>query len=118
MPPTGQVIGAAVAFVWLGMLLAITFLQAPLKFPAPAITDPLGGRHRPARFRAPERTPWRQCFSRRSRLPGRRSPAGDPVCWLEKVCPNLRLLSDTDAPTCPRGGEVMPNQPTPHATRE
>ena len=42
MPPTGQVIGAAVAFVWLGMVLAISFLETPLKFRAPGITVPLG----------------------------------------------------------------------------
>jgi hypothetical protein len=32
----------AVAFVWLGMVLAISFLEAPLKFRAPGITIPLG----------------------------------------------------------------------------
>ena len=42
MPATGQVIGAAVAFVWLGMLLAISFLETPLKFLAPGIALPLG----------------------------------------------------------------------------
>src|SRR5664279_3321230 len=42
MPATGQVIGTAVAFVWLGMVLAISFLEAPLKFRAPGITLPLG----------------------------------------------------------------------------
>ncbi len=30
------------AFVWLGMVLAISFLEAPLKFRAPGITLPLG----------------------------------------------------------------------------
>jgi len=33
---------AAIAFVWLGMVLAISFLEAPLKFRAPGITVPLG----------------------------------------------------------------------------
>ncbi|MEG8275229.1 hypothetical protein [Streptomyces sp. AHA2] len=33
---------AAVAFVWLGMVLAISFLEAPLKFRAPGVTLPLG----------------------------------------------------------------------------
>jgi hypothetical protein len=33
--------GAAV-YVWLGMVLAISFLEAPLKFRAPGITIPLG----------------------------------------------------------------------------
>ena len=42
MPGTGQIIGAAVAFVWLGMVLAISFLETPLKFRAPGITVPLG----------------------------------------------------------------------------
>ncbi len=33
--------GAAV-FLWLGMVLAISFLEAPLKFRAPGVTIPLG----------------------------------------------------------------------------
>jgi hypothetical protein len=32
----------AVAFTWLGMVLAISFLEAPLKFRAPGITPRLG----------------------------------------------------------------------------
>jgi len=32
----------AVAFTWLGMVLAISFLEAPLKFRAPGITTALG----------------------------------------------------------------------------
>jgi hypothetical protein len=32
----------AVAFVWLGMVLAISFLEAPLKFRAPGVTVPIG----------------------------------------------------------------------------
>lgn len=32
----------AVVFVWLGMVLAISFLEAPLKFRAPGVTIPLG----------------------------------------------------------------------------
>jgi hypothetical protein len=35
-------LAAALAFVWLGMVLAISFLEAPLKFRAPGITVPLG----------------------------------------------------------------------------
>lgn len=35
-------IAAALTFVWLGMVLAISFLEAPLKFRAPGITIPLG----------------------------------------------------------------------------
>lgn len=35
-------IAAAVVFGWLGMVLAISFLEAPLKFRAPGITVPLG----------------------------------------------------------------------------
>jgi hypothetical protein len=31
-----------VCFTWLGMVLAISFLEAPLKFRAPGITIPLG----------------------------------------------------------------------------
>jgi hypothetical protein len=33
---------AAVSFVWLGMVLAISFLETPLKFRAPGMTTPLG----------------------------------------------------------------------------
>ncbi|HET7069855.1 MAG TPA: hypothetical protein VFI40_03440 [Nocardioides sp.] len=32
----------AVDFVWLGMVLAISFLEAPLKFGAPGVTIPVG----------------------------------------------------------------------------
>ncbi len=32
----------AVTFVWLGMVLAISFLEAPLKFRAPHVTLPIG----------------------------------------------------------------------------
>ena len=35
-------LAAAVAFTWFGMVLAISFLEAPLKFRAPGITVPLG----------------------------------------------------------------------------
>ncbi len=37
-----QAVAAAVTFVWLGMVLAISFLEAPLKFRAPGVTIPLG----------------------------------------------------------------------------
>jgi len=39
---TGPAIAAAVSFVWLGMVLAISFLEAPLKFRAPNVTLPIG----------------------------------------------------------------------------
>lgn len=32
----------AVTFLWLGMVLAISFLEAPLKFHAPGVTIPIG----------------------------------------------------------------------------
>lgn len=35
-------VAAAAIFVWLGMVLAISFLEAPLKFRAPGVTIPLG----------------------------------------------------------------------------
>jgi hypothetical protein len=38
---TGAVV-AAVAFTWLGMVLAISFLEAPLKFRAPGVTTVIG----------------------------------------------------------------------------
>ncbi|GAA1158203.1 hypothetical protein [Ornithinicoccus hortensis] len=34
--------GVAATFVWLGMVLAISFLEAPLKFRAPGVTLPVG----------------------------------------------------------------------------
>lgn len=37
-----RAIKIAVPFVWLGMVLAISFMEAPLKFQAPGITLPLG----------------------------------------------------------------------------
>ena len=39
---TSLAVATAVTFVWLGMVLAISFLEAPLKFRAPGITVPLG----------------------------------------------------------------------------
>ena len=42
MRSAGQAVALAVPFVWLGMVLAISFLEAPLKFRAPGITLPLG----------------------------------------------------------------------------
>ncbi|OBH98391.1 hypothetical protein [Mycobacterium sp. E2733] len=39
---TGPAIAVAVTFVWLGMVLAISFLEAPLKFHAPNVTLQIG----------------------------------------------------------------------------
>lgn len=38
----GPAVAVAVTFVWLGMVLAISFLEAPLKFRAPNVTLPIG----------------------------------------------------------------------------
>ena len=38
----GPAIAVAVTFVWLGMVLAISFVEAPLKFLAPNVTLPIG----------------------------------------------------------------------------
>lgn len=38
----GPAIAVAVTFVWLGMVLAISFLEAPLKFRAPEVTLRIG----------------------------------------------------------------------------
>ncbi len=38
----GSAIGAAAMFGWLGMVIAISFLEAPLKFRAPGVTVPIG----------------------------------------------------------------------------
>lgn len=42
MNSTAVAFAGAVTFVWLGMVLAISFLEAPLKFRAPGVTIPLG----------------------------------------------------------------------------
>ncbi|CAM3221278.1 hypothetical protein BST27_16985 [Mycobacterium intermedium] len=39
---TGEAIEIAITFVWLGMVLAISFLEAPLKFRAPNVTLQIG----------------------------------------------------------------------------
>ncbi|MFW0796436.1 hypothetical protein AAFP30_21680 [Gordonia sp. CPCC 205515] len=39
---TAAAVAVAVTFVWLGMVLAISFLEAPLKFRAPGVTLPIG----------------------------------------------------------------------------
>jgi hypothetical protein len=38
----GSAVATAAVFVWLGMVLAISFLEAPLKFRAPGVTLPIG----------------------------------------------------------------------------
>lgn len=38
----GLAVATAAMFVWLGMVLAISFLEAPLKFRAPGVTVPIG----------------------------------------------------------------------------
>ncbi|MDN5916472.1 MAG: hypothetical protein L0I76_15455 [Pseudonocardia sp.] len=42
MSQLGHPVGAALAFVWLGMVLAVSVLEAPLKFRAPGVTLALG----------------------------------------------------------------------------
>ncbi|MGV9394305.1 hypothetical protein ACWDQL_35045 [Streptomyces olivaceus] len=42
MDSTPAAVAGAVTFVWLGMVLAISFLEAPLKFRAPGVTIPVG----------------------------------------------------------------------------
>ncbi|HVQ83881.1 MAG TPA: hypothetical protein VMS84_03760 [Mycobacterium sp.] len=39
---TGPAIAVAVTFVWLGMVVAISFVEAPLKFRAPSVTLQVG----------------------------------------------------------------------------
>jgi hypothetical protein len=38
----GPAVAVAVTFVWLGMVVAISFVEAPLKFRAPNVTLPIG----------------------------------------------------------------------------
>ncbi len=42
MANTAGAIATAIVFLWLGMVLAISFVEAPLKFQAPGITLQLG----------------------------------------------------------------------------
>ncbi|MEU6463004.1 hypothetical protein [Streptomyces sp. NPDC046976] len=42
MNTTAAAVATAITFVWLGMVLAISFLEAPLKFRAPGVTVPVG----------------------------------------------------------------------------
>ncbi|WP_030179496.1 hypothetical protein [Streptomyces violaceorubidus] len=42
MDSTSAAVAGAVIFLWLGMVLAISFLEAPLKFRAPGVTIPIG----------------------------------------------------------------------------
>ncbi|GAA0909973.1 hypothetical protein [Streptomyces thermoalcalitolerans] len=42
MNTTSAAVASAATFVWLGMVLAISFLEAPLKFRAPGVTVPIG----------------------------------------------------------------------------
>lgn len=42
MNAASAAIAAAISFTWLGMVLAISFLEAPLKFRAPGVTLPIG----------------------------------------------------------------------------
>lgn len=42
MDATSAATAGAVTFLWLGMVLAISFLEAPLKFRAPGVTIPIG----------------------------------------------------------------------------
>jgi hypothetical protein len=39
---TGSAVAVGITFVWLGMVLAISFLEAPLKFRAPNVTLQIG----------------------------------------------------------------------------
>ena len=40
--PAAPAVAVALTFVWLGMVLAISFLEAPLKFRAPDVTIRIG----------------------------------------------------------------------------
>ncbi|MFH8336883.1 hypothetical protein [Streptomyces sp. AM6-12] len=42
MNTASAAVATAVTFVWLGMVLAISFLEAPLKFRAPGVSVPVG----------------------------------------------------------------------------
>lgn len=42
MNETSAAVAGAATFAWLGMVLAISFLETPLKFRAPGVTAPVG----------------------------------------------------------------------------
>jgi hypothetical protein len=42
MSTVPSAVAAALTFVWVGMVLAISFVEAPLKFRAPGVTLPIG----------------------------------------------------------------------------
>ena len=42
MDHTSVAVASAVTFTWLGMVVAISFLETPLKFRAPGVTIPIG----------------------------------------------------------------------------
>ncbi|TCM36184.1 hypothetical protein [Kribbella sp. VKM Ac-2568] len=42
MNAASAAVAGAATFIWLGMVLAISFLEAPLKFRAPGVTIPIG----------------------------------------------------------------------------
>lgn len=42
MNAAAAAVAAAAVFIWLGMVLAISFLEAPLKFRAPGVDIPIG----------------------------------------------------------------------------
>ncbi|WP_029391056.1 hypothetical protein [Streptomyces xiaopingdaonensis] len=42
MNATSAAVAGAVTFLWVGMVLAISFIEAPLKFRAPGVTIPVG----------------------------------------------------------------------------
>lgn len=42
MNATSAALSGAATFLWLGMVLAISFLETPLKFRAPGVTVPIG----------------------------------------------------------------------------
>jgi hypothetical protein len=73
----GPAIAVALTFVWLGMVLAISFLEAPLKFRAPNVTLQIGLGIGRLVFRALNTVPVSPSSSWRSRRPAP-CPLGSP----------------------------------------
>ena len=105
MTAAGAAATAAV-FTWLGMVVAISFLEAPLKFRAPGVTVRIALGIGRLVFRglntaeailatvllvsaaaAALRQPPSRCCSSSSRSSGRGSAAGRTACSLAKTCP-------------------------------
>jgi hypothetical protein len=106
-----QGLALAVPFLWLGMVLAISFLEAPLKFRAPGITLALGLGIGRLVFRAsawprsplPPCSHWPSSRCVRPVPPGRCWPRPG-CCWpCRRQCPRPSLTGGSGCRLVPAG---------------